>query len=46
MAHRIRPHGGVRPVLEACIWLAFAATVWSGLAYLWQAAQPRTKQPD
>ena len=47
MAHRIRPHVGVRPVLEACIWLAFAATVWSGLVYLWQAAQPRpVKQPD
>jgi cardiolipin synthase len=40
MAHRIRPHVGMRPVLEALVWLAAAATVWSGLEYLWQAAQP------
>jgi cardiolipin synthase (CMP-forming) len=47
MAHRIRPHVGVRPVLDACIWLALVATVWSGLAYLWQAAQPLPpRQPD
>jgi cardiolipin synthase len=40
MAHRIRPHVGVRPVLEALVWVSAIATVWSGLEYLWQAAQP------
>lgn len=47
MAHRIRPQVVVSTVLETLIWLTFVATVWSGLAYLWQAAQPRqARQPD
>ncbi len=47
MAHRIRPHVGMRPALEALVWLAAVATVWSGLEYLWQAAQPpAARRPD
>lgn len=47
MAYRIRPHLGLRLVLESVVWLAAVATVWSGLEYLWRAAQPQSpKQPD
>jgi len=47
MAHRIRPNLGLRPVLEVVFWLTLAMTIWSGLAYLWRAAQPQpSAQPD
>jgi len=47
MAHSVRPHVGMRPVLDALVLLTLAATIWSGLAYLWQAAQPQPpKQSD
>ncbi len=41
LAHCVRPHVGMRPVLDALVLLTLAATIWSGLAYLWQAAQPQ-----
>jgi cardiolipin synthase len=47
MAHCVRPQVVVSAALETLIWLTFVATVWSGLSYLWQAAQPRpARQSD